>query len=160
MAAEPEARLPTTGDDLDAAWFTSVLAETGAGSVVAVERSVIGDGIGFVGELHRCALTWDRVDASLPASVVVKLPSTNEKNRSLAEALAAYEREIVVYRDLSTDLGLPMPALLYADFDPHPAPWLEKVLLFLFERMPQRTINWLIDRLLRLASKSTRVAPS
>jgi len=157
MARKPRPHIPQSGEELTAAWFTRVLADRVDGaSVVEVTRQVIGSGIGFVGELHRCELTWDRDRDGLPGSVVVKVPSKVLQNRILGEGLFAYEREIRVYQDFDGCLGLPMPAYWYGEMDPDPAPWLSTVVTFLFEKLPIRAINWLIDRLLKFGEKSER----
>ncbi|MDH4171199.1 MAG: ecdysteroid 22-kinase family protein, partial [Acidimicrobiia bacterium] len=149
--------IPQVADELTAGWFTEVLAHTcGPARVCRVERVVIGDGVGFVGEIIRCRLTWDRHDAGLPQSVIVKIPSPHKKNRALAEGLMAYEREIRVYRDIGSDLGLPMPRLYHSAMDPTPAPWLERFIMWLFEVLPLAAINWLVDRFLGLTERSTR----
>lgn len=149
--------IPRTADELTAAWFTEVLAAaTGSGaSVTGVRIDTIGTGVGFMGEVHRCHLTWEGTDDG-PDSVIVKLPTTHPKNFAVGDGLQLYEREIVVYREFSDSLGIPMPELLYSAMDPDPAPWLERIVLFLFTVLPLRAINWLVRQFLKLAGKSTR----
>ncbi|MDG2114285.1 MAG: phosphotransferase, partial [Actinomycetota bacterium] len=40
--------------------------------------------------------------------------------------------------------------------DPNPAPWLEGLFMFLFERLPLGGVSWLLDRLIGLGAKSKR----
>jgi len=150
--------IPQSGNELSAAWFTTSLGGGGAATVVGVEREVIGGGIGFIGELHRCRLTWSHTDdgADLPRSVIVKIPSGNDSNRSIGEALQAYEREIAVYRDLGAKLGLPMPGHLYSAFDKNPAQRLERAVQLLFEKLPVRAVNWLLMQFIKVSAKSKR----
>ncbi|MDH3754553.1 MAG: ecdysteroid 22-kinase family protein [Acidimicrobiia bacterium] len=153
----PREAIPQSADELTAEWFTDVLAERiDQATVTAVRTEIIGAGIGFVGELHRCQLTWDRDDARLPSSVVAKMPSALRKNRAMGEGLLAYEREILVYRDLAGRLGIAMPDHIHSAMDPNPAPWLERIVVFLFERLPLGGINWTVDQLMKLARKSER----
>ena len=70
---------------------------------------MIGTGVGFVGEIHRCSLFWDADRSDLPQSVIVKVPSKLPLNRSLGEGLQLYEREVTAYQKLSANMGLPMP---------------------------------------------------
>jgi hypothetical protein len=156
MARKDTPFIPTQASELTTGWFTDVLHERFDTPVTEVTSEVIGAGVGFVGELHRCHLQWASDKAGLPPSVIVKIPATNAQNRALAEALAAYEREIEIYTKLGPELGLPMPDLYHASLDPHPAPWIDKLALFLLEKLPLRAINWTIDRLLSFSSKSTR----
>lgn len=150
--------IPASPDDLTAAWFTAALGErAGGATVTGVERQVIGTDIGFAGEVVRCRLDWaDGTAAGAPRSVIVKLPAANPKNRASAEAVGAYEREILVYRELGPDLGLPIPAHLHSEMTPNPAPWLERVLVALFDHLPLRLLAWLTRAALSLAARSRR----
>ncbi len=156
--AEPERdHIPQSGEELTADWFTAALGVRVDGATVTrVSSEVIGSGVGFVGELHRCALEWDTDDPELPRSLVVKVPSKVLQNRVFGEGLLAYEREIRVYRDLGGRLGLPMPRHWYSAMDPNPAAWMLPVVTFLFERLPVGAVGWLIDRLLKFGEKSDR----
>jgi len=150
--------IPQSGNELTAAWFTNSLGSVGDASVTRVEREIVGGGIGFIGELHRCRLTWSGDDTTngLPQSVIVKIPSSSETNRAVGEAMQAYEREISVYRNLGGRLGLPMPAHHYSEFDKNPAQRLEPGLQFLFEKLPVRAVNWLLMQFIKLSGKSKR----
>ena len=88
--------------------------------------------------------------------MIVKLPAANAKNRASAEAVGAYEREILVYRELGDRLGLPIPRHLHSDMTPNPAPWMERVLVALFDHLPQRALERLTRGALALAAKSRR----
>jgi hypothetical protein len=150
--------IPQAPDELTAAWFTTALApHAGGASVEHVTTEVIGTDVGFAGEVYRCHLGWTEApDAAPPASVIVKVPSQRPENRATVEAVNAYEREILVYRHLGTDLGLSMPTHLYSEFTRNPAPWLEPVLRFLFDHLPMRALVWLVGRALAVAGRSRR----
>ena len=139
---------------MTAEWFSSILPFDG--TVTAVELNEIGTDVGFIGRVYRCHLTWQTSDQSLPASVIVKVPTENDENFALGDGLQLYEREIMVYRELGPTLGLPLAGFLHGECDPDPAPWLERPLLFLFDRLPIRGINWLIAQFLKLSGKSKR----
>lgn len=157
LKRKPKPHIPQTADELTAAWFTQHLAaQSGGATVTAVEHEVVGEGLGFIGDLYRCRLDWDRDDPSLPASVVAKVPSTVKTNRAIGEALMAYEREIVMYRDHDGQLGLPMPGHIYSEMDPHPARWLVRVVEFLMDHLPLKAVNWLINKLLNLPESTMR----
>ena len=155
MARRNTHHIPQSANDLDPEWFTSAIGSKYGGVVTHVETETIGEGVGFLGELHRCSLTWEG-GTTAPDSVVAKLPSKVLKNRSLGEGLAVYEREILVYSELRSQLGIPMPEFVYADLDPNPAPWLETLFVFLFERLPIGGVSWVLNRLLSLGAKSPR----
>lgn len=155
MARRDTQHIPQTAVELDAKWFTSAIGSKYGGVITHVETEPIGEGVGFMGELHRCKLTWEGGDM-VPSSVVAKLPSQVAKNRSLGEGLAVYEREIWVYSKMRGQLGIPMPEFIHAELDPNPVPWLETVFVFLFEKLPIGGVSWLLDRLLSLGAKSPR----
>ena len=151
--------IPQRAAELTAEWFTQILA-TGA-TVTEVRCEEIGAGVGFLGEVHRCHLTWELLasdgDASgLPASVIVKTPTQIPENFAAGDALRSYEREIVVYQQLRTTLGVPMPGYYHGAMDPDPAPWMQRPLFFLFDHLSVRGINWVIAQFLKMSGKSKR----
>lgn len=149
--------IPRRARELTASWFTDVLGADA--TVVDVRCETIGTEVGFMGEVIRCHLTW-AADASeaagRPDSVIVKVPTLNDENFAVGDAMQAYEREIVVYRRFGSSLGLPLPKFFYGEMDPNPTPWLDRPLLFLFDHLPLRGVNWVIAQLLKLAGKSKR----
>ena len=146
MARRDKHHIPQIADEFDAQWFSTTIGPRYGGMVTEVKREVIGEGIGFLGELYRCSLTWrDATDA--PDSVIVKIPSKVVKNRSLGEALAVYEREIRVYREMTHELGMPTPQFIYADYDANPAPWLETLFIYLFGKLPVFAVSKLLNLL-------------
>ena len=146
--------IPQDADELTGAWFTKVLPSRG--TVTSVEIEDIGENVGFLGRVYRCHLTWDGDDADGPASVIVKIPTGNDVNFAIGDGLQCYEREIMVYQELRSSLGLPMPNYLYGAMDPDPAPWIERPLLFLFEKLPIAGINWVLAQFLKMAGASKR----
>jgi hypothetical protein len=151
--------IPQTPDELTAEWFTGALAPHAGGARVTSTRiEAIGTDVGFAGEVYRCHLAWDLADPTpgRPDSVIVKVPSQRPENRATVEAVNAYEREILVYRELGPELGLPLPAHLHSDLTPNPAPWLEPVLRWLFDHLPMRALAWLVGRALAIGGRSKR----
>lgn len=146
--------IPQRPHEFDAGWFTSCLPHDDVVSAVRCEE--IGADVGFIGEVYRCHLTWQSNDDSLPASVIVKVPTQRDENFAIGDGLQLYEREIMVYQELAPSLGLPMPGYLYGELDPDPAPWIERPLLFLFDRLPIGGINWLLAQFLKVSGKSKR----
>tara|TARA_B100000686_G_C16765030_1_gene961217 strand:- start:923 stop:2092 length:1170 start_codon:yes stop_codon:yes gene_type:complete len=157
MAKRPKVVIPQEGEEFTAEWFSECLQPQYGAAVLHVEREVIGTGIGFVGEVHRCFLQWDASRDDLPSSVIVKVPSKIPANRGLGEGLQLYEREVIAYRELANDMGLPMPKVYYTAMDDDPTPWLDKVIEFLFTYLPPKGVNWLTVKFLQLAGKSPRL---
>lgn len=111
-----------SADGVDSEWLTVALRRAGvapAGArVTGASASTIGTG--QMGTSVRYELTWDRPDPALPASVVGKFPSHDERSRA-AGAAGAYAKELGFYRDLQPTLAVPTPTPLYAAFDPDTA---------------------------------------
>ena len=88
MGKKRKAKIPQSAPELTAAWFTNAIGLKYNGSVQDVQTEVIGEGVGFLGELHRCNLKWSD-GSSGPNSVIVKFPSIVKKNRALGEVLGS-----------------------------------------------------------------------
>ena len=103
---------------LDADGLTAALHASGAldpsARVTAVDERAVGTG--QMGDCLRLALTYDRaVDA--PASVVAKLPSSNETSRATGMAMRTYEVEVRFYQQLAADLPVRSPRCHHAEID-------------------------------------------
>lgn len=95
-------------DEISAEWLSSVLgADVGS---VACEQ--IGDG--HIGVNVRARMTGG--DAALPASVVVKLPATDETSLATAAMLRHYEREVGFYTELASTVDMRVPTALHAEW--------------------------------------------
>ena len=90
--------------DIEPAWLTSLLREAGslrAGAVTAVGIEPIGVGVGFLGQVARLRLTYDRPDEAAPVTLVGKLPTLDPGGREICRLFRFYEREIHFYRELT-----------------------------------------------------------
>lgn len=116
------ARLADAIDDLSPAWFTAALR---AGGVLG-PRDTVADakaalfGTGQFGLVTRAELTYGEENeaASGPASVIVKLPSTDEGSRGLGIAIGAYEGEVRFYQELAPRSSVRVPQAYWTDFEP------------------------------------------
>ena len=108
MAAK-RAYLPETPEELTADWLSGVLG----GTVDAVDRHVLGDGQGFMGDVLR--LDVKSADPNVPKALVAKLPK--KANRVFGEMLGVYEREIMFFREFGANLPVRAPKLFFSEFD-------------------------------------------
>jgi Ecdysteroid kinase-like family len=155
--AQRPAPIPQTAEEITAPWCTHALSgSSDRGVVEAVTVEAIGTDIGFAGDVLRVHLSWAEPGDGRPPSIVVKVPATNRMNRASAEAIGAYQREILVYRELSEHMGLPMPRHLHSEMTPDPAPWLEPVLIWLFDHLPMAALALLTKAALWLSGHSKR----
>ena len=97
-------------EDVTSEWLSSVLgAEVGP---VTAQR--IGDG--HIGVSVR--ISMPDAEASLPRSVVVKLPATDDTSLTTAAMLRHYERETRFYLELASTVDMRVPACYYGDWTP------------------------------------------
>jgi hypothetical protein len=82
--------VPSTIEELDGKWLTRVLGAT----VTGVRAEQIAVGSGFSSLLYRLHLTGD---ASVPGSVIAKLPAQSEA-RVAMDMMGGYARELAFYQ--------------------------------------------------------------
>ncbi|MGI8551127.1 MAG: hypothetical protein ACR2PL_10155 [Dehalococcoidia bacterium] len=108
---------PLAPSELTAEWLTRVLREGGRLStarVTSFATRVVGEGVGFVGQLARIRLQYDRPEAAAPSSLVGKFPSPNEGARQTAAIFGVYAREVGFYQDLGDTVVMGTPRCYYA----------------------------------------------
>lgn len=115
-----QSALPETANDITANWIQQALTAGGAPDlppIIAVAIENIGGGVGLVGKILRCHLTYRDADSSGPESLIVKLPSSHPETMETARRLRLYQREYAFYTTLASEIPLRSPQLWYGDFD-------------------------------------------
>ncbi len=139
--------IPEQLDDLTAEWLTTALREGGhlqdAGVVTSVEREVLGEGEGFMGDIARLRLSYQGGEG--PASVVAKMPRL--ENRAFGELVGVYERESCFYEEFAGNVPVALPRLYFSYFDRNATSDRQKRALSLANRTPQ----FLMPRVTRAA---------
>ncbi len=97
------------GEEITVDW----LQETLGGEVGAITTERIGDG--HIGVNVRVA--FDGHDAHLPASVIVKLPATDDASLSAAKMLRHYEREVGFYREIAGTIDMRTPRCYHGEWE-------------------------------------------
>ncbi|MBB3604637.1 hypothetical protein FHT40_004315 [Mycolicibacterium sp. BK556] len=101
---------PVDPQSVTAGWLSKILDA----DVRHCRLEQIGIGVGLLGRLFRAHLEGPDV----PASVVVKLPTLDERARSeVCEPLEFYLREVRFYRDVGLDNPLPPARPYFVGFD-------------------------------------------
>lgn len=109
--------IPRSLDELTPAWLTSALTESSIlknARIQHIDFEVLGTGFGFMGEIFRLKLTYDRVESGAPLSLIAKMPTTNARNRASGLMLGLYEREIGYYEDISGKMDIRVPRCYYS----------------------------------------------
>jgi len=114
-------QFPSSVHDVTVDWLTRSLREAGVigeASVTSFEFELIGQGVGLMCLLHRIALTYDRYDDELPASLVLKTAVTNEQTRLVARTFQFYGKEVQFYRTAANLSPMETPQCMVAEHDP------------------------------------------
>ncbi len=99
-------------------FLTHALAGHLAGrSVVAAEAVPVGTG--QVSDSYRLCLTYDG-PASLPPTLIAKVPAADPASRNAARAFRTYEIEASFYDQLAADLPVALATCYYAAYDAAP----------------------------------------
>lgn len=109
-----------TPEEMTAEWMTEALRKNGVirdASVVAATPEPVGVGVGFLGQLARIRLTYDRPEGGTPASCIAKLPTLDPGGLQIGNTFRFYEREIRFYDEIAGKTELRVPARYYSDMD-------------------------------------------
>lgn len=113
--------VPASVEDLTPAWLTAALRSGGVlreASVASAEANLLSEGVGFIGQVVRLTLTYDRPEPGAPATVIAKLPTLDEGGRTVGAMYGLYERELLFYRDLAGHMPVRTPRCYYSDSEP------------------------------------------
>ena len=86
-------------------------------AIKEVDVEGVGAGVGLMGEVLRCRLTYEDDAPFAPDSVIVKLPSPHPKNLKMSKLLQLYKREYSFYIRLAPHVPIHVAALYYGDFE-------------------------------------------
>lgn len=112
--------IPNGPGELTPDWLTEALRAGGVisgPSVTSVEKEILGEGAGFMGQLARVKLEYDAAAPDAPSSLIAKFPSNLPENRQVADAFRFYEREIRFYEEIAGDVELRTPRRYYSAMD-------------------------------------------
>ena len=112
--------LPAHAGEITAEWMQQALAAGGAPDlpeVDALEVEKLSDVTNALGNLFRCRLIARDGATANPASVIVKIPTSNALVFRLAKWMSLHRREYVYYRDIAPHSPVRVPSLLYGDLD-------------------------------------------
>jgi len=96
---------------------TSWLSESLGAEVIHARPIQIGQGVGLMGDIFRVELKYGQRNTGKPDSVVVKLPSSFEENRTQGVELGMFEAEVRFYNELARDATVGIPAVYLAEIE-------------------------------------------
>ncbi len=98
--------------DVNADWLAASLGV----SIESIEIHRIAAGAGFLGQLARVAI--ESTDGAAPASVIVKLPTTDAGGQFIGQMMRVWEREHAFYRTVAPLMNIRVPDALVNIGDP------------------------------------------
>ena len=113
-------RIPRSPEEITPEWLTSALREGGVirdARVTSVSTSAIGAGAGFLGQLAKVAVEYDRPEPGAPSSMIFKVPTLDPGGREVSNLFRFYEREINFYREIAPEMKIRTPRLYYSHMD-------------------------------------------
>jgi hypothetical protein len=102
-------------------WLTSALRQNRAisnATVTSFDARVIGEGAGFMGQLAKLSLTYDKAEPNAPKAVIGKFPAAAIENREVAMFFRFYEREVNFYEQIAEKVELRTPRCYFSAFEP------------------------------------------
>ncbi len=103
---------PLNPHEVTPAWLTDALRKDGCiqnSRVVSLTCDVIGEGVGFLGQIARLTPTYDQMEDGAPRTLIGKFPTSVESARELAAMYGLYLCEVNVYRHLTPEIPLRTP---------------------------------------------------
>ena len=108
--------MPRSVDDVTPDWLTAALRSRGRDVVVGrIRRRTLGEGAGMLSAVELLELDYERGDG--PSSMVLKMPTSNDANRTIALTYDVYRREVVFYRDVAALTPAATPEVYFAELE-------------------------------------------
>jgi hypothetical protein len=118
--------LPETPEELSREWLSDVLGH----AIERLDRSDLGEGVGFMGDVLKLEYTG----AGQSGALVAKLPK--KANRVMGELLGVYEREIMFFRTFAQSMPVRVPKLIFSAFDTDKGSENQREILAKIDRLP------------------------
>ena len=112
--------IPKGTGDITADWLNEVLQSSRFlenTNIKSVTHQPWGVGEGFVSDMARLTITYDRKAPGLPKTMIAKLPTPYESGRAVAMQYNIYEREIRFYNEVAPKSPIGTPGLIYSEID-------------------------------------------
>jgi hypothetical protein len=112
--------IPKRTKRISSEWLNEVLHNSGylkECNIESISREPCGVGEGFVSDMARLTITYDKESPSLPNTMVVKMPTTFRTALAVALQYNIYEKEIRFYTEVAPISPIRVPGLIYSDYD-------------------------------------------
>ncbi|MFX0165466.1 MAG: phosphotransferase [Promethearchaeota archaeon] len=112
--------IPKRTKRITSEWLNEVLHKTEClkdCNIESISREPWGAGEGFVSDMARLTLTYDKESPELPKTMIVKMPTTYRTALAVAIQYNLYEKEIRFYTEVAPKSPIRVPSLIYSDYN-------------------------------------------
>lgn len=105
-------QVPRSPAEITPDWLDRSLHARGvisAARVTGVEAQSLGVGVGFLGQVARLKISYDRTEPGAPATAIVKMPTLDPGGREICRIFQFYEREIRFYEEIASKISMRVP---------------------------------------------------
>jgi hypothetical protein len=112
--------IPRCIEDITPEYLTGALRTRGLirdAAVTGCQCESIGVGVGFLGQLARIRLDYDRDERRAPRTLIAKMPTVDPGGREICRLFRFYEREIRFYDDVAPNVEMRVPERYFSAMD-------------------------------------------
>ena len=112
--------IPKRTERITSKWLNGVLRNSGYlkdFTIESISREPWGVGEGFLSDMARLTITYDKASPDLPKTMIVKMPTTFKTAKAVALQYNMFEKEIRFYTEVAPKSSIRVPDLIYSDYD-------------------------------------------
>ncbi len=112
--------IPKRTKRISSEWLNEALHKSGYLKEINIEsisREPWGAGEGFVSDMARLTITYDKESVEAPKTMIVKMPTTFRTALAVALQYNLYEKEIRFYTEIAPISPIRVPGLIFYDYD-------------------------------------------
>jgi len=119
MISEP-VTIPKRTKRITSEWLNHTLHDSGYlkdSNIESISREPWGKGEGFMSDMARLTITYDKESPNLPKTMIIKMPTTFRTALDIGLQYNVYEKEIRFYNEIAPKSPIRVPGLIYSDYD-------------------------------------------
>ncbi len=112
--------IPKRTKRITSEWLNEVLHSSGYLkdlNIDSISREPWGNGEGFMSDMARLTITYDKEPSTKPKTMIVKMPTTFRNALAIGLQYNVYEKEIRFYKEIAPISPIRVPSLIYSDYD-------------------------------------------
>ncbi|MHA2050743.1 MAG: phosphotransferase [Promethearchaeota archaeon] len=112
--------IPKRTKRITSEWLNQVLHHSGYledSNIESISREPWGKGEGFMSDMARLTISYDKESPNLPKTMIVKMPTTFRTALEIGLQYNVYEKEIRFYTEIAPKSPIRVPDLIYSSYD-------------------------------------------